>query len=77
MGGAQVKREEIETAVKRLNRITGNEYIIDYYPTSGGYRITTKGGGTPYGNKRRVAKQMLDVVEFAIDVLTHKNGESV
>ena len=81
----RISRLEVGAALARLNPLTGNDYFLDYYPDSGGYVIIKQDSEStaqskPFGGKRRVAKQMLDVLEFAIEAIKQeremRNGHS-
>jgi hypothetical protein len=48
---------------------TDGELDLDYYGAAGGYRIVTADQHTPFGSRRRTMREMVDLMEFAIDAL--------
>ena len=69
----RITQKEMQDQLDRLNHATGQDYVLDYYPASGGYRVTTPDhSGTPYGAKRRTPKEMYDVLYFALNVVSHQ-----
>jgi hypothetical protein len=48
---------------------TDLELDLDYYGAWGGYRIVTADQHTPFGSRRHTKREMVDLMEFAIDAL--------
>lgn len=77
-------RKDAESALQRLAEATGHRvatsysdiggWSLDYAPIYGGFvihEISTAGGGvsTPFGDRRRPAREFCDAVSFALRAL--------
>jgi hypothetical protein len=68
----RTSHSDVATTFARFVNALGRpdlELDLEYYGAAGGYRIVTRDQRTPFGSRRRTRREMVMLLDFAIDAL--------